>query len=49
MAFKDTHCSAKHKDKPENKDKTVLSDDAFAIGDLLDQIRSELFRGNRYG
>ena len=49
MAFKDKYCSTADKDKLENKDKTVISTDTFAIGELLDSIRVELFRGNRHG
>ena len=42
MSFKDKY---KTKDDP-NPDKKVLSDDAFAIGELLDEISLQLFRGN---
>lgn len=49
MAFKDKYCSVADKDLPENKDKTVVSADTFAIGEVLDKIANELFRGARHG
>lgn len=42
MRFKEKYTNTKDKDKDENKDKTVLSDDAFALGELLDTISIKL-------
>ena len=38
MEFKDKYTNTKDKDKNENKDKAVLSDDAFAIGEVIDML-----------
>jgi len=49
MEFKNRYCSTSDKDKPENKEKKALSDDAFAIGEMLDEIRIQMFRAARHG
>ena len=38
MGFKDTYTSESEKTKIENKDKKVISDDAYAIGDVIDDL-----------
>ena len=44
MNFKKEY--AKSSDKAEDKaGKTVISDEAFAIGELLEQIKHQLLRG----
>lgn len=47
--FNDTYISTSDKLIDDKSEKKVLSDDAYAIGDLLDKIRIQLFRGNRHG
>lgn len=47
MGFAEKYCSNSDKDKPENKAKKVISDDAFAISELLEAVRIELWRGAR--
>lgn len=44
MKFEDKYTNDSGKTKPENKDKTVLSNDTYAIGELLDKLVIELRR-----
>lgn len=46
MEFEEKYCSESEKAKPENKDKKVLSDDAYALGEQMEKInaRIALFR-----
>lgn len=48
MGYND-YCTAAESTKPENKDKKVVSNDAKAIIDLLEELRKEIFRSNRHG
>jgi len=36
MKFTEKYCAERDKAKPENKDKKVISDDAFAIGESIE-------------
>ena len=47
MEFKDKYCPTSEKDKLGNKDKKILSEEAYAMSELLDQIRIQLFRGSK--
>jgi len=38
MEFKDKYTSTSEKDKIENKNKTVLSDDAYSISEAVDNL-----------
>jgi len=38
MQFKDKYVVQAEKDKPENKNKKIISDDAYAIGEMLQSI-----------
>ena len=49
MEFSDKYVSRSANAVKPDLTKTELSDDTFAIGELLDQIRVQLFRGNRNG
>jgi len=49
MEFTNKYCRTSDMSKPENKGKTALSDDAFAIGEMLDEIRIQMFRAARHG
>lgn len=44
MKFKDTYTTEDEKAKEENKDKKVISQDAYAIGELLEVIMLMLRR-----
>ena len=43
MEFQDTYTSTSDQALPQNKDKKIISDDAFAIGELLDKILTKIF------
>ena len=47
MEFKDKYTSTSEKDKEENKDKKALSEEGYAMCELLDQIRIQLFRSTK--
>ena len=49
MKFKEEYCAEKDKAKPENKEKAVMSNEAYVLCDLLDQIKAHLFRSGRHG
>ena len=49
MEFKERYISEADKLLDNKSTKIVLSNDAFAIGELLDSIKKELFRSNRNG
>jgi len=36
MVFKDKYAPDSEKAKPQNKDKKIISDDAFAIGEVIE-------------
>lgn len=42
MEFKERYTNTTDKDKIENKDKTVLSDDSYAIAEILNSILKRL-------
>jgi hypothetical protein len=42
MNFEEKYCMQSEKDKPENKDKKSISDDSFALGEVLDEIQKEI-------
>lgn len=47
MEFKDKYCNEKDKDKPENINKIVLTNESFAVCELLYDIKVQLFRTAR--
>ena len=47
--FEKKYSNTKAKDEEKNKDKTVLTDDGYALGKLLEDIKVQLFRGNKHG
>lgn len=48
MEFIEKYVSVSEKDKPENKDKKIISDDAFALGELLSELNKRLeWLGNK--
>ena len=47
--FTDKYISTADKLLDAKSEKIVLSDDTFAVGKLLDEIRIQLFRGARRG
>lgn len=49
MTFKDKYTPASEKDKPENKNKKVISDDAYAIGDIIQSLMKEIERARING
>lgn len=50
MKFQEEYTSITEKDIPENKDKKIISDDAYAIGDMLCKILDSLtFTLNKLG
>jgi len=49
MEFALKYISTSDKQADPKSKKKVISDDAFAVGELLDQIRIQLFRSNRHG
>ena len=42
MTFNEKYARESEKTKPENKDKKVISDDAFAIGEIIDLLSTKL-------
>ncbi len=42
MEFKEKYTALAEKDKIENKDKIVISNEAYALGELLEQIFNKL-------
>ena len=42
MNFKDTYVKESEALKPENKDKAPLSNDAFAIGDMIEKLINKI-------
>lgn len=42
MALKDKYTNTKDKDKEENKDKTTLSDDAYAIVEYVEHLVNKI-------
>ena len=38
MQFEDKYTSVSEKSKPENKDKKVITDDAYALAEVIDQL-----------
>lgn len=42
--FKERYCSDSEKAKEENKEKKVLSDDAFALGEVIDDLKDNIIR-----
>lgn len=36
MGFKEKYANTADKEKPENKDKIILSNDAFAVGEIIE-------------
>ena len=42
MEFKEKYTNEKEKEKPEEKGKIVLSNDAFALGEVLEELRQKL-------
>lgn len=42
MEFKEVYTSTSEKDKIENKNKKVISDDAFALGDVIQSLINKL-------
>ena len=49
MEFALKYISASDKQADPKSKKKVISDDAFAIGELLERIHIELFRSNNHG
>lgn len=49
MEFEKQYCLVSEKDKIENKDKKPIADEAYAMCELLSQIRKQLFRSARHG
>lgn len=47
--FTDKYISEADKLVDDKSEKIVLSNDAFVIGELLEQIKIQLFRGSRNG
>lgn len=47
MSFKENYCDETDKTKPENKDKKIISDDAYAIGEILDNILKKVTQTGR--
>ncbi len=44
MEFKDKYTNIDEQAKPENKDKMVLTLEAYAIGEMLEQVMRQLRR-----
>ena len=44
MKFKEKYTNETDKNKPENKDKFVLSDEVYIVGEVLDEIANKLSR-----
>jgi len=44
MNFKEKYINEAEKTKPEHKEKIVLSDDSFAIAELIEEIRINIKR-----
>lgn len=42
MKFKEKYCNTKDKNKPENQDKTILSDDAYSIAETVDNLINKI-------
>jgi hypothetical protein len=42
MEFKDRYVSISEKDKIENKDKKIISEDAFALGEVIEDLKNKL-------
>lgn len=42
--FKERYCSESEKGDVLNKDKKVLSDDAFALGEVIDDLKDNIIR-----
>ena len=42
MNFDEKYCSDSEKAKEENKDKKVISDDAFAVGDIIQNLINKI-------
>ena len=42
MTFKEEYTNTTKKDKMENKKKKVISDDAFAIGDMIERLINKI-------
>ena len=38
MRFSDSYASVSDKDKPEAKDKKIIGDDAFALGEVIQNL-----------
>ena len=49
MEFALKYISASDKQADPKSKKKVISDDAFAIGEMLEKIQIELFRSNNHG
>ena len=44
MNFTEKYASFSEKDKPENKDKKIISDDFYAVGEVLDELIQKMER-----
>lgn len=44
MGFKDKYVMDTEANKPENKDKKIISDDAYAIGEMIESLKDMLER-----
>jgi len=42
MDFKDKYTIECEKTKPKNKEKNVISDDAFAVGEVIDELINKI-------
>jgi len=49
MNFKEKYISAAEKLIDKESKKIELSNDAYAIGEMLEQVMIQLFRGNKHG
>lgn len=38
MSFKEKYTSVTEKNKPENKDKIVISDDFYSVGEVISEL-----------
>ena len=44
MNFAEKYCSISEKDKPDNKTKKIISDDAYALGEIIQTLIGEIER-----
>ena len=42
MSFEEKYCSESEKGEEKNKDKKVISDDAFALGDIIQNLINKI-------